>query len=131
MVPRLADYLSQTILVSIPVLHSDVKCRSYTLVGVELQGLWLQSDELLRDVLDEAGEGTPASTPAFVPFSHIACVVLAAPGRKIAGFPASLRTPATPPQQAPAPAVRHVEKKRPRADADKGADVAQKRKRGK
>ena len=131
MVPRLADYLNQSILVSIPVLYSDVKCRGYTLVGVELHGLWLQSDELLRDVLDEAGEGTPASTPVFVPFSHIACVVLAAPSRKFAGFPASLRTPATPPQQAPAPAIPRTEQKRVRADADKGTAAAKKRKRGK
>jgi hypothetical protein len=131
MVPRLADHLNQSILVSIPVLHSDVKCRSYILVGVDLQGLWLQSDELLRDVSDEAENGTPASTPVFVPFSQIASVVLSAPARKIAGFPASLRTPATPPRQAPAPAIRTAKRKRSGADADKGADVAQREKRGK
>jgi hypothetical protein len=129
MVPRLADYLNQSILVSIPVLHSDVKCRSYILVGLDLQGLWLQSDELLRDVSDEAEKGTPASTPVFVPFSQIASVVLSAPARKIAGFPASLRTPATPLRQAPA--IRNAKQKRSGAHADKGADVTHREKRGK
>jgi hypothetical protein len=107
MIPRLIDYLNQSILVSIPVLHSDVKCRSYTLMGLELQGLWLQSEELLQDLLDnEQGEDAPAPTPAFVSFSHIAFVVLSAPVRKVAGFPASLRSAASLPQQAHTPLAR-------------------------
>ena len=115
MVPKLIDYLRQSVLVSIPALHSDIRCRSYTLVGVELQGLWLQSEELLDDLLDDEAQSAPSSTPVFVPFSQIAGIVLAAPSRKVAGFPASLRTPAAPPAQ------RTV----------KDSDAAHKKKRGK
>jgi hypothetical protein len=127
MVPRLIDYVNQSILVSIPVLHTDVKCRSYTLKGVELQGLWLQSEELLKELLgDDEGEGTYALAPAFVSFSHIAFIVLsAAPVRKLAGFPASLRN--APPPAQPADSAGH---KSTRADTRKDSEPAPKRKRG-
>jgi hypothetical protein len=132
MIPRLVEYLNQTILVSIPALRSDVKCRSYTLVGVELQGLWLQSEELLRDLTaDERGEGAPAGTPAFVSFSHIAFVVLPAPVQKLAGFPASLRSAASLPPDVHAAAARNAEHKRTRDAALEDAEAARKRKRGK
>lgn len=135
MVPRLVDYLNQSILVSIPVLHSEVKCRSYILVGADLQGLWLQSEALLHELFDVHGEVPPASTPVFVPFSHIAFVVVSAPPRKIAGFPASLRTPVAAPTQAPTAAgrstketeVAHKRKLRKVAAAEQSARVTNKR----
>lgn len=131
MVPRLTDYLNQTILVSIPVLHSDVKCRSYTLIGVELQGLWLQSEELQRG-LTATDEGNAAleSMPAFVSFSHVAFVVLPAPVRKVAGFPDSLRTESSASAHAQAAAGRGAERKRVR-EAHKDSEAAHHKKRGK
>jgi hypothetical protein len=131
MIPRLTDYVNQSILVSIPALHSDLKCRAYTLMAVELQGLWLHSEELQR-VLTPAQEGETAveAMPAFVSFSHIAFVVLPAPVPKIAGFSASLRGDPAVAAHAQAAAARAAERKRGR-DAHKDSETAHHKKRAK
>ena len=53
MIPNVARYLNKTVMVSIPALFDDRACRSFRLVGAELNGLWLQSDELIRILLPE------------------------------------------------------------------------------
>jgi hypothetical protein len=95
MIPKLVDYLNQTVLVSIPVLHADAKCRSFTLLGVEMQGLWLQDEALVSHLASEATD-TPiaAMAPVFVPFSHVAFVLLPAPVTRVVGFPAVAEVPA-------------------------------------
>jgi len=86
MIPKLVDYLNQTVLVSIPALHSDAKCRSYVLLGVEMQGLWLQDEKLVGELTSLATEmSVDARAPVFVPFASIAFVVLPAPVTKVVG----------------------------------------------
>ena len=46
MTPNLARYINKTVFVSIPALFDDAVCRPYKLLGAELNGLWLQSEEL-------------------------------------------------------------------------------------
>jgi hypothetical protein len=78
MPPNLARYLNKTVLVSIPALFDDGLCRPYTLVGAELTGLWLQSEELADRLLpDESAEFKNLAPVVFVPFSHIAGVLVA------------------------------------------------------
>jgi hypothetical protein len=78
MPPALSRYLNKTLLVSIPALFDDGTARPYTLLGAELNGLWLQSEELtdrlLRDESRELAEMNPA---VFVPFAQIAGVLIA------------------------------------------------------
>jgi hypothetical protein len=101
MIPKLADYLNQTVLVSIPVLHSDGKCRSYTLLGVEMQGLWLQDEDLVEHLASVATDASISTTaPVFVPFSHIAFVVLPAPVTRVSGFEAIKGPPPQPDEPA-------------------------------
>ncbi|SRR5229473_2679569 len=79
MTPQLTRYLEKTILVSIPALFDDCKCRPYKLVGAELHGLWLESDELTRRLLPEHKKAyASAQSAVFIPFSHIAGVIVAA-----------------------------------------------------
>ena len=57
MTPNLARYIDKTVFVSIPVLFDDAVCRPYELLGGELNGLSLQSEELTQRLLpDEAGD---------------------------------------------------------------------------
>jgi hypothetical protein len=72
----LARYLNHTILVSVPALFEDGTCRPFTLLGTELHGLWLQSDELTRRLLPEDERDLAAAV--FVPFAQIAGVLVAA-----------------------------------------------------
>jgi hypothetical protein len=78
MIPNLHRYLNKTILVSIPTLSEDGSCRPYKLAGIELVGLWLEGGDLAATFLPEEYK-SPTSTTLqfFVPFSHIACVVVA------------------------------------------------------
>lgn len=79
MPPNIAHYLSKTVLVAIPALFADGACRPFTLLGVELHGLWLQSDELTRRLLPDDKydlAGMPAAI--FVPFAQIAGVLVTA-----------------------------------------------------
>jgi hypothetical protein len=84
MIPKLVDYLNQTVLVSIPALQSDAKCRSYMLLGVEMQGLWLQDEKLVGELTSlTKGMSVDSQAPVFVPFAAIAFVVLPAPVTKV------------------------------------------------
>jgi hypothetical protein len=89
---KIGQFLGRTVLVSIPTLFEDGACRPYTLAGVELQGLWLQSDDLNERLLtDETHDLAAAAPVVFVPFAHIAAVMvpramLAAPVAKEQGL---------------------------------------------
>ncbi|MBZ5494666.1 MAG: hypothetical protein LAO76_27380 [Acidobacteriia bacterium] len=75
---QLTRHLEKTILVSIPVLFEDAKCRPYKLVGAELHGLWLESDELTKRLLpDHKKAYASAASAVFIPFSQIAGVIVA------------------------------------------------------
>lgn len=108
MAPSLGKYLNKTILVSIPPLSGDVKCRPYKLTGVELIGLWLEGADLARDFLaSEHNSPAPTTWAFFVPYSQIACVAI---GTTPAVIPASGGTATAtqapvPAQSAPATAV--------------------------
>jgi hypothetical protein len=87
---NLASYLNKTILVAIPALFDDGVCRPFTLLGAELHGLWLQSDELTQRLLpaDKRELGAAAAAAVFVPFAQIAGVLVAyrpAPGQQPEG----------------------------------------------
>ncbi len=78
MPPSLARYLNRILFVSIPTLFEDGTARPYTLIGAELNGLWLQSDALTDRLLQEHGRGLARMNPVvFVPFANIAGVVVA------------------------------------------------------
>jgi hypothetical protein len=77
MIPNLARYLNKTVLVSIPALFEDGAARPYTLLGVEMNGLWLQSVELIDRLLRDEGRELVKLNPAvFVPFAQIAGVLV-------------------------------------------------------
>jgi hypothetical protein len=78
MLPTLARYLNKTVLVSIPALFDDGVCRPYKLLGAELNGLWLQSDELTRRLLPgDAGYPAILAPAVFVPLAQIAGLLVA------------------------------------------------------
>lgn len=79
MTPKLTQYLNRQILVSIPALFEDGRCRPFRLVGAEFNGLWLQSDELTRRLYPEKQGEAPVSLPAFVPFAQISAVLITPP----------------------------------------------------
>ena len=80
MAANLSKFANKTILVSIPSLSGDVKCRPYKLRGVELIGLWLESDDLASGFLGQELKTNAATAWAFfVPFSQIACVAVGMP----------------------------------------------------
>jgi hypothetical protein len=75
---NLARYLNKTLFVSIPALFEDGTARPYTLLGAEMNGLWLQSAELTDRLLrDESRELAKMSPAVFVPFAQIAGVLVA------------------------------------------------------
>ena len=74
---QVSQYLNKTILVSVPALFEDVRCRACKLVGAELQGLWLESDDLTRSLLADDQQGLASAAPVvFVPFAQIAGVLV-------------------------------------------------------
>jgi hypothetical protein len=78
MVPTLSRYLNKTVLVSIPALFEDGTGRPYTLLGAEMNGLWLQSDALTDRLLRDESRDLAKMNPAvFVPFAQIAGVLIA------------------------------------------------------
>lgn len=78
MQPSLARYLNNTLFISIPALFEDGTARPYTLFAVELNGLWLQSDQLTARLLGDEGHQLARLNPAvFVPFAQISGVVVA------------------------------------------------------
>jgi hypothetical protein len=77
MTPDVARYLNRTVFVSIPTLFEDGACRPFKLLGAELNGLWLQSDELARRLLPDDRQDFASLAPAvFVPFAQIAGVLV-------------------------------------------------------
>jgi hypothetical protein len=77
MVPKISQYINKTILVSIPVVFQDGRCRPFKLIGVEVPGLWLQADELAGRLLPEALQNYVTAEPViFVSFAQIAGVVI-------------------------------------------------------
>jgi hypothetical protein len=77
MTPKIGQYLNRTVLVSIPALFDDGACRAYKLLGFELQGLWLQSDDLTQRLLSEDKRNFASTEPVvFVPFAQIAGVLV-------------------------------------------------------
>jgi hypothetical protein len=54
--PKLSQYINRTVLISIPSLFADGHARPFKLLGVELHGLWLQSDA--RRPVDLFDDGT-------------------------------------------------------------------------
>jgi hypothetical protein len=79
MTPKLTQYLNRSILVSIPVLFDDGRCRPFRLLGAEIHGLWLQSDELTGRLHPEKHGQTPARAAAFIPFAQIGAVLITPP----------------------------------------------------
>ena len=77
MTPKIGHFLGRTVLVSIPALFGDGVCRPYKLLGLELHGLWLQSDELNQRLLtDKTRDFAEAAPAVFVPFAQIAGVLV-------------------------------------------------------
>jgi hypothetical protein len=75
--PNIRQYFNKTILVSIPHLFPDERCRALTLLGAEATGLWLQSDELAKKLLPEDRQIYASAGPVvFVPFAQIAGVLV-------------------------------------------------------
>jgi len=78
MLPTLSRYVNKTLFVSIPALFEDGVGRPYTLLGVEMNGLWLQSEELTDRLLRDEGRELAQFNPVvFVPFAQIAGVLIA------------------------------------------------------
>ena len=74
----LSRYLNKTVFVSIPALFEDGAARPYTLLGAEINGLWLQSEELTDRLLRDEGRELAKMNPAvFVPFAQIAGMLIA------------------------------------------------------
>jgi hypothetical protein len=77
MQPNLSSYLNQALWVTIPALFEDGAARPYTLLGVEMNGLWLQSEELTDRLLSkECRELAKRNPVVFVPFAQIAGVLV-------------------------------------------------------
>jgi len=77
MTPNLIRYLNKTLFISIPSLFEDGNARSHTLLGVEMNGLWLQSEDLTDRLLRDEGRELVKLNPAvFVPFAQIAGVLI-------------------------------------------------------
>ena len=80
MPPKLKQYLNRTILASIPALFEDGRCRAYTLLSIEADGLWLSSNELAEQLLPERErKDTETAQPVFVPAVQIAAIILPPP----------------------------------------------------
>jgi hypothetical protein len=78
MPPSLGRYIGQYVLVSIPALYEDIVARRHRLLGLELQGLWLELEEAHTERVLSVHHHELANPPLtlFVPFAQIACVVL-------------------------------------------------------
>jgi hypothetical protein len=77
MTPNLIRYLNKTLFISIPSLFEDGVARPFTLLGADLNGLWLQSVELIDRLLRDEGRDLAKLNPAvFVPFAQIAGVLI-------------------------------------------------------
>ncbi len=99
MAPNLSRYLNKTLFVSIPALFEDGTVRPYTLLGAEMNGLWLQSEELTDRLLKDEGRELARLSPAvFVPFAQIAGMLIAT---TMPAMPTDECTKKTPPPSSP------------------------------
>ena len=74
--PGISRFLNKTVMVSIPAVFDDRACRPCTLRGVEAIGLWLQSDELTRRLLDDEVRDVADMEPiVLVPFAQVLGIV--------------------------------------------------------
>lgn len=79
MPPKLKQYLNRSILVSIPALFEDGKCRAYTLQSIDDDGLWLSSDQLTQRLLPASDRHVAgAAQSVFVPAVQMAAIILPA-----------------------------------------------------
>lgn len=77
MTPNLSRCINKSVFVSLPTLFDDGMCRAFTLRGIELTGLWLQSDELTKRLVPEHRSDLASLAPVvFVPFANIAGVLV-------------------------------------------------------
>jgi hypothetical protein len=77
MTPTIARNLNRTLFVSIPALYDDGVARPCTLLGIELNGLWLHSAELIYRLISDDGRKLVKQNPVvFVPFAQIAGVLV-------------------------------------------------------
>jgi hypothetical protein len=95
MPPQLKQYRNRTILVSIPALYEDGKCRTHTLRDADSEGVWLDSKELVDRLLLDREKSIAATKPlVFVPFAQIAGIIFAAPAPRNAPAPKPAETAA-------------------------------------
>jgi hypothetical protein len=72
----LSQFLNRTVLVCIPLLHDDKRPRPYTLVGIEVSGVWLESEDLTKSLRPSGKrEPPPMIKAAFIPFTQIAHIL--------------------------------------------------------
>jgi hypothetical protein len=77
---KVSQYINRTVLVSIPALFGDGKCRKYMLRGVDDYGLWLDAEHMAERLLgDDKKDYSIVGPGAFVPFAQIAGVLLVTP----------------------------------------------------
>jgi hypothetical protein len=94
MPPKLKQYLNRSVLISIPALFEDGKCRSYTLQSIEADGLWLSSNDLAARLLSDRERKIAKTTPLiFVPAVQIAAIFLPPPAAPTAQASAVAATP--------------------------------------
>ncbi len=75
MVESISRHIGRALLVSIPAVFDDIRCRPCVLIRAEIHGLWLRSDELTRRLAPAEGDYTAAEPVVFVPFTQIAAVL--------------------------------------------------------
>ena len=86
MAESISKLAGKTLLISIPTLFGDAKCRPCTLVGAEIHGMWLRSEALTGRLLPSDNPFAAAEPIAFVPFAHVAAVLIATvPPGQVAG----------------------------------------------
>jgi len=95
MPPKLKQFLNRTILASIPALFEDGRCRAYTLLSIEVDGLWLSSNELtVRLLAERERKDVETAQPVFVPAVQIAAIILPPPAAPPAPLVEAEATPA-------------------------------------
>jgi hypothetical protein len=87
-------FIGKTIMVCIPAIFEDGKCRPYKLVGVDLQGLWLQSADFTRRLLPQDMEQHADELIVFVPYAQIAGVLAPVLGAAVVFPPLQSAAPA-------------------------------------
>ncbi|MDQ2950353.1 MAG: hypothetical protein M3Y27_31175 [Acidobacteriota bacterium] len=76
-VPKLSDRIGETVLALIPRIHHTIY-QKIKLVGVEDGGLWIQSQQIMTDLLRAAGVATsPRTLVIFLPFHEISAILCA------------------------------------------------------